>query len=376
VSDGAFVIVEDIAPAPGPNRVWRLPVTLLGLVLVLIGVGALVPLTFVLVATVFFLRLDGELTLADDVNTWLTIVGLAVAGYLALRIGVRLLRGRRRSALFLRRFGFTDATRVLSEAVTRGLGRRWRLITLDDLRVVPVGLGRRSRLARAWPWLLAVALVVLVLGVLPPWFDAEFDRAVDEAVQKSEEEGAGIIASIFTVFIVALVVAMVLIFVTLTPLAIGAAVALFGFGARFAVRRAEGRRAVQVDHEKQVERAVRKVEQQTTRIYSPRLTVVRCAHGVWQAVVRGFADLTDVTLIDVSEASPGLLWELTELGPALSATWVLVGRHDRLKALLADTSPDAVRLKTLLDGQSVLAYRTGGTSTFPRALQARLTHVR
>ena len=108
---------------------------------------------------------------------------------------------------------------------------------------------------------------------------------------------------------------------------------------------------------------------------SPRLTVVRCAHGVWQAVVRRFADLTDVALIDVSEASAGLLWELTDLGPALSTTWVLFGRHDRLESLLTDSAPDAVRLRTLLDGQSVLAYRLGETERFPDLLQARLTHV-
>lgn len=342
----------------------------------LAGILGLVPMMFVIGATMFFFRLDGELTLVDDPSTWFWIVGLTIAGYVVLRIGVRLLRGRRRSALFLRRFGFTDATRVLSEAVTKGLGRRWRLITLDDMRVVTVGLERRGRLVRAGPWVLAAVLVVLVVWVLPVWFDAELDRAVDEAAKSAEDQGLSAVAAIFSVFIAALVVGMILIVVILTPVAIGGAVALFGFGAGLAVRRADGRRAVQVDHEHQVEKVVRKVEQATTRIYSPRLTVVRCAHGVWQAVVRRFADLTDVTLIDVSEASPGLLWELTELGPALSTTWVLVGRHDRLESLLTDSAPDAVRLRTLLDGQSVLAYRLGETDTFPSLLQARLTHVR
>jgi F0F1-type ATP synthase assembly protein I len=379
VEGGAFVVVEDVVPTDQPTRIWRLPVVLLGLVLVVVGVLALVPVMFVVGATVLLVRLEGELELGDA-ETWLWVVGLSIAGYIVLRVGLRMLRGRRQSALFLRRFGFTDATRVLSGAVTRGLGRRWRLITLDDLQVLPVGVGGPGRrLVRFGPWVLGAAVIAFLVWVVPPWFDAQFDSAVSEAVDEAAESAEDPISAIFGVAIAALVVGVVvgtiLLFVTLAPIALAAALTLFGFGAGYAIRRAEGRRAVHIQKAGQVEKVVRRVERATSRIYSPRLTVVRCAHDVWQAVVRRFADLTDVTLIDVSDVSTGLLWELTELGPELSASWVLVGRRDRLDALLVDPSPNALQLRTLLDGQTVLAYRLEGTKRFEEALKARLAPV-
>lgn len=380
MAGGAFVVVEDVAPADQPTRIWRLPVVLVGLLLVVVGVLGLVPVMFVVGATILLLRLEGELELGDA-ETWLWVAGLSVAGYVVLRLGLRMLRGRRQSALFLRRFGFSDATRVLSGAVSRGLGRRWRLITLDDLQVVPVGVGGRGRtLVRFGPWILGAAVIAVLVWVVPPWFDAQFESAVSEAVDEAADSAEDPISAVFGVAITALVVGVVvgtlLLFVTLAPIALAAALALFGFGAGYAVRRAEGRRAVHVNRAGQVDRVVKRVERATNRIYSPRLTVVRCAHDVWQAVVRRFADLTDVTLIDVSDVSTGLLWELTELGPTLAGSWVLVGRRDRLDALLVDPSPNAERLRTLLDGQTVLAYRLEATKRFEEALSARLASTR
>jgi hypothetical protein len=212
--------------------------------------------------------------------------------------------------------------------------------------------------------------------VLPPWFESQFDQAVSGAVDGVAEEAGDPLSAIVGVAVAALVVGMVvgtvLLLVALAPVALAGAFALFGFGARRALRQAEGRRAAHVEEAAQVEPVVQRVERATNRIFSPRLTVVRCAHDVWQAVVRRFAQLTDVTLIDVSEVSTGLLWELTELGPTLAGSWVLVGRRDRLEALLSDPSPDAARLRTLLDGQSVLAYRPEATGRFEDALRRRL----
>ena len=377
MAGGAFVIVEDAPASGGGVRVWRLPVVVLGAALLIVGVLALVPVVFVLGATVLFFRLEGRLDVGEDPMVWVWSAGLAAAGYVAVRVGLRLLRGRRQSALFLRRFGFTDATRVLSGAVARGLGRRWRLITLDDLQVMPVGVRGRGRgLVRVGPWLLVAAVAVLLVWVLPPWFESQFDQAVSGAVDGVAEEAGDPLSAIVGVAVAALVVGMVvgtvLLLVALAPVALAGAFALFGFGARRALRQAEGRRAAHVEEAVQVEPVVQRVERATNRIFSPRLTVVRCAHDVWQAVVRRFAQLTDVTLIDVSEVSTGLLWELTELGPTLAGSWVLVGRRDRLEALLSDPSPDAARLRTLLDGQSVLAYRPEATGRFEDALRRRL----
>ncbi|MEW8102774.1 MAG: hypothetical protein AB2785_13535, partial [Candidatus Thiodiazotropha endolucinida] len=46
-----------------------------------------------------------------------------------------LIRGRRRLVLFLRRFGYDEATEALSFAAASTMGQRWRLVTLDDTTV-------------------------------------------------------------------------------------------------------------------------------------------------------------------------------------------------------------------------------------------------
>jgi len=64
---------------------------------------------------------------------------------LAMWLGVLLIRGRRRLGLYLRKFGFADTTRTVSNALKSAVGRSVRLVTLDDSQVVPVGVGAGRR---------------------------------------------------------------------------------------------------------------------------------------------------------------------------------------------------------------------------------------
>ena len=59
--------------------------------------------------------------------------------------GVKLMRGRPRTVLFLRKFGFDEAKLFVSHAPSEALGRRWRLVTLDDLAIQPVTTPRLTR---------------------------------------------------------------------------------------------------------------------------------------------------------------------------------------------------------------------------------------
>ncbi|MGH9225306.1 MAG: hypothetical protein ACRD2W_16330 [Acidimicrobiales bacterium] len=376
-----FVIVDDVEARDAFPRVWRVPLVLIGLALVLVGLVAFLPAMFVIGAIVLGFRLNGTVELGDEPATWLWVVGGVLAGYVVLRVGIRLLRGARQSALFLRRFGFTDATEALSTAVARGLGRRWRLVTLDDSKVAPVGVGGRSQwLFRVTPWLLGVGLFVILVWVLPGLFESQLDSAIDDVVSQTVDEADDPISAVFGAFlatlIVGLVVGMILFIVTLAPAALAGSVLLFSVGGRRAIRRAERRRATEVNEAGEVDDVTRRVRRQARRIYAPRLTVVRCADTVWQTVVRRLAELTDAIVIDVSEVSGGLLWELHELGPTRGREWVLVGRRDRLESLLSEDTPHAAQLRTVLDGQSVLAYRVDRFDRFETSLRARLTHVR
>ena len=76
---------------------------------------------------------------APPATTVLAVIGAAVAGIVLWILGAKLLRGRPRTVLFLRRFGFDQAKDFISHAAAQALGRRWRLVTLDDLATTPVG---------------------------------------------------------------------------------------------------------------------------------------------------------------------------------------------------------------------------------------------
>ena len=76
---------------------------------------------------------DAEILLATS-----ALIAIAVA---TRRAGLWLVRGNRELVLFLRRFGYRDATSVASFAATKTIGRSWRLVTLDDAAITPVAGG-------------------------------------------------------------------------------------------------------------------------------------------------------------------------------------------------------------------------------------------
>ena len=80
---------------------------------------------------------NADLLLATAVSITITIVGL--------KVGLRLLRGQRRLVLFLRRFGYGDATKAATFAAAKTIGRSWRLVTLDDASVAPLGVPTGTR---------------------------------------------------------------------------------------------------------------------------------------------------------------------------------------------------------------------------------------
>lgn len=72
------------------------------------------------------------------------VVAAAVAAGIIL-LGLRQLRGQRRLVLFLRRFGLAEATEAVSVAIATAMGRSWRVVTLDDAEIAPVGVRSSTR---------------------------------------------------------------------------------------------------------------------------------------------------------------------------------------------------------------------------------------
>jgi hypothetical protein len=84
-----------------------------------------------------------------------------------------------------------------------------------------------------------------------------------------------------------------------------------------------------------------------------------------------------VTLIDISEPTENVLWELEELIARHDGKYVFIGHYTRALAL-ASSDPGLTsverRLAALLAGQEVLAYTTDrqGLKRFARALRDKL----
>ena len=140
----ARVVLDCPHPSLGP-RLLELFRAAAGAVLAVIGTIAwllIIPLSLVA-----FAWLRGEdIDIADGraftAQVWLT-AWVATAACILLRFrgrGLRLVRGARTSVLFLRRFGYTDATRAVTFAVTKTVGRTWRLVTLDDEQTAALGI--------------------------------------------------------------------------------------------------------------------------------------------------------------------------------------------------------------------------------------------
>ncbi|MEW8000505.1 MAG: hypothetical protein AB2765_09300 [Candidatus Thiodiazotropha endolucinida] len=92
------------------------------------------PLLFVIAVIVSILSRNADFPdmESDQAVVFLIATVIAVVG---LTFGLRLIRGRRRLVLFLRRFGYDEATEALSFAAASTMGQRWHLVTLDDTTV-------------------------------------------------------------------------------------------------------------------------------------------------------------------------------------------------------------------------------------------------
>lgn len=126
-------------------------------------------------------------------------------------------------------------------------------------------------------------------------------------------------------------------------------------------RRGERRTRAVVSSPAEIERIARELPRHGRRPIGSRLSVLTVAHSIWRDAVRALAAVVPVVLIDVSEPTENLLWEVETLRQEPSARWVLIGDQDRVAALAAEgpEGPVSQRLATLLHGELVLAYRSG-----------------
>jgi len=350
---------------------------------------------------------NADLLLATVVFILITIVGL--------RVGLRLLRGNRKLVLFLRRFGYGDATKVVTFAVAKTIGRSWRLVTLDDASVAPLGVPTGTRrlvvaaglvrqgvmvtpmfLAYIGMYTLATPCVILLLAFLQAEMRgldlgdsfAPYGRVFESVMAGHIPSdaigwtlvGAFAVAATLTMFNVWALIASFA--ALLASIVLAVPFSLLDF-ASDTVQAADKLTTRRVEHAAEIDKAARAIAEESRKIFAPRLVVLRVASDVWRQTVMRLSSASSLTIIDVSEPTENLLWEIQELTARSGPRCVFVGQSHRVARLMASSenglppTPIDEPLLRLLDGREVLAYITTrrGMRRFARALRARLLEL-
>lgn len=339
-------------------------------------------------------------------------VATFLVAILGVKYGRRLVRGRRGLVLFLRRFGYDGSMKVVTYAVAETIGAAWRLVTLDDDEIAPVGVETASRvmfstgerlvkLAQAaykailiilpgaiWGMCGVVALQVLI--VWPDWRRLLQDGTVDRyaAIFSSVMEGRipsayfefslpgafAILATGLAVGLAGLLIAFVVL-LAMFPLF---GFVLFATSSAEALHKAEQQKTATISKPSDVGETASELSQRGSQTFAPRLVVVRVAASIWHQTVSALASVAVATIVDLSEPTENLLWEIGEL--------VRLGGHDRCIFIVDHARLDdagnfrdggagfAANLAILVGNRDVLAYRTdrAGMRRFARALYGLL----
>jgi hypothetical protein len=284
----------------------------------------------------------------------------------------------------LRRFGFQDASQTLSFAVSTAVGRRHRLVTLDDAGIVARGTPPTTRkLVRAGRWIAvsvaAVAIVFLVQWVHGGGLD-DLMAGIADGVLRPDQSILEAFGAILAGAVLAVVVGVFVLALLIVPVAVATTAGLAASRAASAVRKAEKARQLTLSEEREIEGGVAEIVRRSRKILAPRLVVVRCTDAVWKQTVSRLAAECQTAIIDVSVPSDNVVWEV-ETVAALKARAVFVGQRDKVAAL-AQTRPPRGKatqhLRTLLADADVLVYDDqdpAAQSRFAKALGARLDRI-
>jgi hypothetical protein len=418
-------VVFDYRGHQTSSAIGRWLARLSGGVLALIGLLATVvaiPTAFVAIGDVLG-RLNHEqvfergfpvrrLEAAFAASTFIAIVGL--------RYGRRLVRGHRSSVLFLRRFGFDGSMQVVTYAVANSIGVNWRLVTLDDEEIAPVGVDTTSRIffsvgerlaaaAKAvgngvlvgFQWTVSamwgvVAIQLAVIAFNGSWRKALTDGTVDRyaAIYASVMQHrvpvkyfGPTLSGAFAILLTGvgiLFVGLVVVFVSLLALLPLIGVVVFASSSAEALHKAEAAKTARISAPNDIAVAVRDISQRGHQTFAPRLVVLRVASAIWQPTVSALARAASATIIDISELTENMAWELTELQRLGGLDrCIFIGESDRIVPWAGGESgaPAAGTLQSrvarAIGDRQVLAYATDrkGMRRFTRALYGMLLDV-
>ena len=426
-----FTIVFDHARSHVGRRLWRRISSLFGSLLLVVGLTASIPAVPANLAVVGIVLgwlttepsdpdafPPADMPVPEIILAWAVLTPLAIGG---VRIGLRLLRRHRTMVLFLRRFGYDAAQSAVAFAVLRTIGADWRVVTLDDAEMAPIGVADGTRRVfraghlvskyvltfggfiglRMFPILISTMWAVLALGLIEPAYEfARTGVTTFEVWGNAIEPYLKIVASVFdgrppldalgptlpglfALLAMAAAVSFAAMMASMAALLLAfplSTILFFLSSSADSVREAERSKSLAVGSVREIQQAARDIARRSRKVFGPRLVVLRVASPVWQEAVTELASVSSLPLIDISEPTANVLWELETLMTRFGDRCVVIGNHEQVAALavLPPDAPGSVaverRLARLLDGREVLVYTTDrqGLKRFARALRGML----
>ena len=252
---------------------------------------------------------------------------------LGVFVGANAVARRKPTVLFLRRFG-SDGQLVISRLLKAGLGRRFRVVTLDDGRFPALSAPPLERwLTRLIPVIGGAAILAGGFIFSRPWVKfPDGGLGLDNVFRRIVQSGLTVI---FTV------------------LAVGAV--HFWWIRHLSTRSIRDGRDVRMLLSQLA--SLRGFHRRVT-LSAAQSTVVHVVDALWRETVRGALRTTDVALVDVSVPSEHLQWEIEQLDD-LSVPRVFVAEERHLKNWISrEHSPDepGAAIASLVEAHSVLGY--------------------
>jgi hypothetical protein len=284
------------------------------------------------------------------------LMGSLSAG--ALIIGVYLLlmslAGRKSVVLYLRRFRLRGVAQAMSDAIESGVGRHYRILTLDDANFVALEVPPLER------WISRYGSLVPILGALVVFFGVMWVFFGMFERYSFSLSGIGAIAALmwggFLIFVVPFAGSTLEYWV------------LFLVPAFLIHRwRVKKRSRVEIAVAEDLSACLGYCQTLSGKIrapafMAPQATVVKVVDTLWQETVTGIAQTADAIIIDVSAPTVHVLWEIETAIRGFRSKIVYLGQRALMEQWMAgptcgDDSEASARIRTLLEGATVLAYK-------------------
>jgi hypothetical protein len=269
-------------------------------------------------------------------------------------LGLNLLATRKRPVLFLRRFGL-DINSVVSRVIQKGLGRQFRFVTLDDGRFPPLHIPAFERWAtRLGPPAIAV---VVVLGALAARKTLSAHPASNGATQVTAAQ----MSLVMGYWIAILWTLLMLGWIHLLRI---------HRKARYKIQTDAQLNGFLFDTQHLGRWRVR------LSWLRPQAVVAKVSDSLWRRCVLAVAAQCGIALIDVSDPTPNLQWEI-EQSRAMALQCVFIAERSHLQSWVraGENAPGAgarERIRELIGDDCVLLYRSDhklGGAWFRRSLQ-------